>query len=104
MFHLQVFVLTHKRNIFLVSPTIYGNTFVSKYSSFATLINKPYLVWRQKYKLVAMAPSVIKKQVLGTGFCNHHSLDSRALLNKSLILVKYFICGKVLKLFYHHDL
>ena len=32
------------------------------------------------------------------------SLDSRALLNKSLVLVKYFICGKVLKLFYHHDL
>ena len=33
-----------------------------------------------------------------------YSLDSRALLNKSLVLVKYFICGKVLKLFYHHDL
>ena len=32
------------------------------------------------------------------------SLDSRALTNKSLVLVKYFICGKVLKLFYHHDL
>ena len=32
------------------------------------------------------------------------SLDSRALINKSLVLVKYFICGKVSKLFYHHDL
>ena len=32
------------------------------------------------------------------------SLDSRALTNKSLVLVKYFICGKVLKLFYHQDL
>ena len=32
------------------------------------------------------------------------SLDSRALTNKSLVLVKYFISGKVLKLFYHHDL
>ena len=31
------------------------------------------------------------------------SLDSRALLNKSLVLVKYFICGKVSKLFYHYD-
>ena len=34
----------------------------------------------------------------------NYSLDSRALLNKSLVLVKYLICGKVLKLFYHHDL
>ena len=33
-----------------------------------------------------------------------HSLDSKALINKSLVLVKNFICGKVLKLFYHHDL
>ena len=32
------------------------------------------------------------------------SLYTRALLNKSLELVKYFICGKGLKLFYHHDL
>ena len=32
------------------------------------------------------------------------SLDSRALTNKSLVLVKYFISFKVLKLFYHHDL
>ena len=32
------------------------------------------------------------------------SLDSRALLNKSLVLVKYFIWCKVSKLFYHHDL
>ena len=36
--------------------------------------------------------------------CRRCSLDSRTLLNKSLVLVKYFICGKVSKLFYHHDL
>ena len=29
------------------------------------------------------------------------SLDSRALINKNLVLVKYLICGKVSKLFYY---
>ena len=32
------------------------------------------------------------------------SLDSRAPINKSLVLVKYFICSIVLKMFYQHDL
>ena len=32
------------------------------------------------------------------------SLDSKALINKSLVMVKNFIWGKVSKLFYHLDL
>ena len=40
------------------------------------------------------------------GFHNSvlYSLDSRDIINKSLVLVKNFICSKVSKQFYHHDL
>ena len=54
--------------------------------------------------MLLLLPCVLKSDLAEDNGRNSFSLDSRALLNKSLVLVKYFICGKVSKLFYHHDL